>query len=150
MSKNIEILSYLLYLIFRIILVCHLFFRFNNSFAHSFICSYCSRGYILSVRVSSCEFSQHHHDIRGCSVVFDLDGVERLIFYIHWLVRKNSTLAASLFEAKNALIKGDIVFETIEHVTDDEFTKMTISSGIKLLLRTQMKRFKKEEARVYI
>ena len=79
-----------------------------------------------------------------------MDGIERLASYVHCLVRKNPTLATSLFEAKNALVQGDFVFQTIEHVTDDEFTKMAISPGIKVLLRTQIKRFKKAESKGHI
>ena len=91
-----------------------------------------------------------HHDVRSSSVVSGVDGVERLASYVHWLVRKNPTLATSLFEAKNALVQGDFVFQTIEHVTDDEFTKMAITPGIKVLLRTQIKRFKKAESKGHI
>ena len=91
-----------------------------------------------------------HHDVRSSSVVSGADGIERLASYIHWLVRKNPTLATSLFEAKNALVQGDFIFETVEHITDDEFAKMAISPGIKVLLRTQIKRFKKAEAKGHI
>ncbi len=90
---------------------------------------------------------QLHHDVRSSSVISGPDGLERLASYIHWLVRKNPTLATSLFEAKAALVQGDFIFDTVEHVTDDEFTKMAISPGIKVLLRTQIKRFKKAEAK---
>ena len=76
-----------------------------------------------------------------------MDGVERLATYIHWLVRKNPTLATSLFEAKNTLVQKDFIFETIEYVTNDQFAMMAISSGIKVLLRTQIKQFKKVEAK---
>ena len=79
-----------------------------------------------------------------------MDGIERLASYVHWLVKKNSTLATSLFETKNTLVQGDFTFQTIEHVTDDEFTKMAISPGIKILLRTQIKQFKKAESKGHI
>ena len=75
------------------------------------------------------------------------DGLDRLASYIHWLVRKNPTLATSLFEAKATLVQGDFIFDTVEHITDDEFTKMAISPGITVLLRTQIKCFKKAEVK---
>ena len=87
-----------------------------------------------------------HYDVRSSSVVSGVDAVERLASYVHWLVRKNPTLTTSLFEAKNALVQGDFIFQTIEHVTDDEFTKMAISPGIKVLLRTQIKRFLRKQS----
>jgi hypothetical protein len=89
----------------------------------------------------------HRQDIRSSSVVSSLDGVEKLTKYIAWLAQKNPTLAASLFEAKNALIEREFIFETVEHVTDDEFTQMGISRGIRVLLGTQTKRFKKAESK---
>jgi len=52
-----------------------------------------------------------------------------------------------LFEAKKTLIEREYSFETMEHVTDDQFHQMGIYGGIKVLLKTQMKRFKKAEAR---
>lgn len=88
-----------------------------------------------------------HQEVRSSSVVSGSDGVEKLVTYITWLVKRNATLATSLFEAKKALIQGDFIFETIEHVTDDEFIKMGISIGIKVLLKTQTKRFKRAESR---
>jgi hypothetical protein len=90
---------------------------------------------------------QSHHDIRSSSVISGSDGVEKLVMYVIWLVKRNATLAISLFEAKEALISGDFIFETIEFVTDEEFIKMGISAGIKILLKTQIKRFKKAESR---
>jgi hypothetical protein len=90
---------------------------------------------------------QSHHEVRSSSVISGSDGVEKLATYVAWLVKRNATLATSLFEAKDALISGDFIFETIEHVTDEEFIKMGISAGIKALLKTQIKRFKKAESR---
>jgi hypothetical protein len=52
-----------------------------------------------------------------------------------------------LFEAKETLIERNFSFDTMEHITDDEFLKMGIFEGIKVLLSTQTKRFKKAEAR---
>jgi hypothetical protein len=89
----------------------------------------------------------HRQDIRSSSVVSSSDGVEKLTKYIAWLAQKNPTLAASLFEAKNALIEREFIFETVEHVTDDEFTQMGISRGIRVLLGMQTKRFKKAESK---
>ena len=88
-----------------------------------------------------------HQDVRSSSVISGSDGVEKLVKYIAWLATRNATLATSLFEAKKALIEGDFIFETVEHVTDSEFAQMGISAGIKVLLRTQTKRFKKAESR---
>jgi len=45
------------------------------------------------------------------------------------------------------LIQHDFVFETVEHIADEVFLQMGISGGIKVLLKTQTKRFKKAEAR---
>ena len=56
-------------------------------------------------------------------------------------------LATTLFEAKETLIERNFSFDTMEHITDDEFLKMGIFEGIKVLLSTQTKRFKKAEAR---
>jgi len=89
----------------------------------------------------------HRHDVRSSSIISGSDGVEKLTRYIVWLAQKNPTLATSLFKAKKALIEHDFTFETVEHVTDDEFLQMSISGGIKVLLKTQMKRFKKAQAR---
>src|SRR5438046_1182659 len=88
-----------------------------------------------------------YYDVHSSSVISEVDSIERLASYIHWLVRKNPTLATSLFEAKNALFQGDFIFETVEYIINDEFSKMEISPGIKVLLRTQIKRFKKAEAK---
>ena len=60
-----------------------------------------------------------------------MDGIERLATYIYWLVKKNPTVATSLFEAKNTLVQKDFIFKTVEHITDDEFATMVISSWIK-------------------
>ena len=91
--------------------------------------------------------SHHRHDVRSSSVVSGSDGVEKLARYIVWLAQKHPTLATSLFEAKDALIQHEFVFETVEHVTDAEFLQMGVSGGIKVLLKTQTKRFKKAQAR---
>ena len=93
------------------------------------------------------EPAQYHHDVRSSSVVSGLDGVERLGTYVHWLVRKNPTLAAALYEAKNALIDAQFIFDTVMFVTDAEFENMGISPGIKVLLKTMIKGFKKAEAK---
>ena len=92
----------------------------------------------------------HRQDVRSSSVTSGGDGVERLSSYIHWLVRKNPTLATSLFEAKNVLIRSDFVLETVQHIMKDEFTDMAISSGIQTLLKMSIKRFKRAEAKEHI
>jgi hypothetical protein len=89
----------------------------------------------------------HRRDVRSSSIISGSDSVEKLARYIVWLAQKNPTLATSLFEAKKTLIERDFSFETMEHVTDVEFLQMGISGGIKVLLSTQTKRFKKAEAR---
>jgi hypothetical protein len=40
-----------------------------------------------------------------------------------------------LFEAKEALISGDFIFEIIEYITNEEFAKIEILAGIKILLK---------------
>ena len=89
----------------------------------------------------------HRHDVWSSSVISGSDDVEKLARYIVWLAQKNPTLATSLFEAKKTLIEREYSFETMEHVTDDQFHQMGIYGGIKVLLKTQTKRFKKAEAR---
>jgi len=89
----------------------------------------------------------HRHDVRSSSIISGSDGVEKLARYIVWLAQKNPTLATPLFKAKKALIQHDFSFETLEHVTDDEFLQIGISGGIKVLLKTQTKRFKKAQDR---
>ena len=91
----------------------------------------------------------HRHEERSSSVCSgtDRDGVEKLARYIVWLAQKHPTLATSLFEAKRALIGQFFTFETVQHITDDDFLQMGVSEWIKALLRTQTKRFKKAEAR---
>jgi hypothetical protein len=87
------------------------------------------------------------NDVRSSSIISGSDGVEKLVRYIGWLAQKNPTLATTLFEAKETLIERNFSFDTMEHITDDEFLKMGIFEGIKVLLSTQTKRFKKAEAR---
>jgi hypothetical protein len=93
------------------------------------------------------EPASYRRDVRSSSIVSGSDGVEKLAKYIAWLAQKNPTLATSLFEAKKALIECEFIFEMIEHVTHDEFLQMGISGGIKVLLNTQTKQFKKAESR---
>jgi len=93
------------------------------------------------------EAPPYRHEERSSSVCSGTDGVEKLARYIVWLAKKYPTLATSLFEAKKALIGHEFTFETVEHITDDEFLQMGVSGGITALLRTQTKRFKKAEAR---
>jgi len=89
----------------------------------------------------------HRNDARSSSIVSGSDGVEKLARYIVWLAQKNPTLATPLVEVKKALIEHDFAFETLKHVIDDEFLQMGISGGIKMLLKTQTKRFKKAQDR---
>jgi len=91
--------------------------------------------------------SHQRQEARSSSIVSGSDGVEKLARYIVWLAQKHPTLATPLLEAKDALIQHDFVFETVEHIADEVFLQMGISGGIKVLLKTQTKRFKKAEAR---
>lgn len=94
------------------------------------------------------EAPPHRHEERSSSVCSGTgSGVEKLARYIVWLAKKYPTLATSLFEAEKALIGHDFIFETVEHITDDEFLRMGVTGWITALLRTQTKRFKKAEAR---
>ena len=90
--------------------------------------------------------STNDNDVRS-SPPMQQDPVERMINYINWLARISPTQASMLIEAKEILVSKGYIFRTLPQIFDEKFAKMEIEDGVVPSLRTEIKAFKKAEAR---
>jgi hypothetical protein len=67
------------------------------------------------------------------------DTYDKLTAYINYLIRKNPSLKDSLTTCLEKLQGEQIVFSTIDLVTDEDFDLWEIKKGIRLLLKSQKK-----------
>lgn len=85
-------------------------------------------------------------DLRS-SPPFEQDPVERMIKYIDWLAKVSPTQATMLSAAKERLLSKGHSFRTLSQISDVSFIAMEISDGLAILLKSEIKAFKKAETR---
>jgi hypothetical protein len=74
------------------------------------------------------------HNDRSSSLPSEADlSCDKLEEYLNWLARVNPTMSEQLLQCLETLRRHDIVFGTIENVSDALFDKWDISDGIRLL-----------------
>lgn len=83
------------------------------------------------------ETNQVDFDLPPSSPQSQTDSCQKLVAYFNYLIRKNSSLAEPLGKCLEKLQEDQIVFETIEYVTDQDFDDWDIKKGIRLLLKSQ-------------
>src|SRR4030095_14296592 len=88
-----------------------------------------------------------HVELRSSSLPSDVDNVERLAEYLHWLAKRTSTQSALFIEAKEALILAGHTFETVGFLSDEKYEKLGIVDGIAFQIKTQGARFKRAQAK---
>jgi len=85
---------------------------------------------------------------RSSSIPSEADPtIDKLAEYIKWLIKLNPTMAESLTLCLEIFQKKDIVFGTIMEVTDALFDKWEISDGVRLMLRSHMKKWERAKAK---
>jgi len=85
---------------------------------------------------------------RSSSVPSEADGlIDKLAEYFNWLTRLNPTKAEQLGQCFETLKKQDIVFGTVTDITDELFEVWGISHGLRLLLKSHMKKWERAKAK---
>ena len=73
--------------------------------------------------------------------------VDKLGEYIAWLIRINPGKREQLVTCLEKLREEDIVFGTIDAISDDMFMEWGISTGVRLLLKSHMKKWGRAKAK---
>ena len=73
--------------------------------------------------------------------------VDKLGEYIAWLIRINPGKQEQLTRCLEKLRDEDIVFGTIDAIPNDIFSEWGISTGVRLLLKTHMKKWGRAKAK---
>jgi hypothetical protein len=83
--------------------------------------------------------------LRSFSVISESDSsIDRLNEYMNWLIRRYSEKIEELTMCKKMLRTHHIVFDTVLEVTEKLFDKWRIETGLQLLLKSQLKKYKHE------
>jgi hypothetical protein len=72
---------------------------------------------------------------------------DKLVEYINWVTKIHPTKADQLAACLETLRSQDIVFETVDDITNDLWEAWGISHGIKLLLKSHLKKWERAKAK---
>ena len=86
-------------------------------------------------------------ELRSSSLPSDVDNVERMVEYLHWLAKRTPTQSTMFMEAKEALILAGHTFEAVGLLSDEKYEKLGIIEGIAFQIKTQVARFKRAQAK---
>src|SRR5436190_19767582 len=85
---------------------------------------------------------------RSSSVPSEFDSsIDKLAEYFKWLIKVNPTKAEPLAKYLETFRKEDIVFGTIEDISDTLFDTWGVSQGLKLMLKSHLKKWKRSKAK---
>jgi hypothetical protein len=94
--------------------------------------------------------SRHGNDRRhrSSSLPSEADlSSDKLEEYFNWLARVNPTMSQQLLQCLETLRRHDIVFGTVENVSDALFDRWDVSDGIRLLLRSHLRKWERARAK---